>query len=219
MTLRDGRVLDITLATIQDAAGIAREHPVPRSGGLPRSALMHYYEQKVRLYVLTPRSGIVVGRVEGQIAGFVCYSGNLAELERQTRSPRMVASTVYAIARGKLGGPRLWVECARWVWQHFRSGQSNTDYPSDTPPVDPSALNTQIGTVHTVDAFRRLGVATALLDAAEAELRNWGARQVALWVAVDNAPALKLYDGRGYERRAEVARLGESCWLMEKHLG
>ncbi|HEX8386891.1 MAG TPA: GNAT family N-acetyltransferase [Rubricoccaceae bacterium] len=49
-------------------------------------------------------------------------------------------------------------------------------------------------------AARRLGVAGALLDAAEAHARSEGAVRLVLQTAVDNGPAQRLYERRGWTR-------------------
>jgi ribosomal protein S18 acetylase RimI-like enzyme len=45
---------------------------------------------------------------------------------------------------------------------------------------------------------RRVGIASALLDAAEVEARAWGARKLSLRVLGGNAPAQRLYERHGY---------------------
>ncbi|GEA88746.1 GNAT family N-acetyltransferase [Cellulomonas cellasea] len=50
---------------------------------------------------------------------------------------------------------------------------------------------------------RRRGVGTALLDAVEREALGAGAETLSLWVREDNAAALRLYDGLGFEPTGE----------------
>jgi len=49
-----------------------------------------------------------------------------------------------------------------------------------------------------IAAARRLGVGSAMLDAAEARLRESGAEAVALEVAVNNEAAIRFYKEKGY---------------------
>ena len=53
-------------------------------------------------------------------------------------------------------------------------------------------------TIDVVGEARRLGVGSALLLAAEDQLRKGGALTVALETAVNNAPAIRFYKQKGY---------------------
>jgi ribosomal-protein-alanine N-acetyltransferase len=53
-------------------------------------------------------------------------------------------------------------------------------------------------TIDVVAAARRLGVGSALLDAAENRLRESGGEAVALEVAVNNEAAIRFYKEKGY---------------------
>ncbi len=57
-----------------------------------------------------------------------------------------------------------------------------------------------IGNVAVLPAFRRRGIADALLDAAEALAREMGLRFLTLEVRAGNAPAVALYEKHGYRR-------------------
>ncbi len=211
--LADGRVLDMRLAKARDADSIAAEHPLPRFETLPEQPLRAYYGLKAAAYARANGSGIVLGTIDGAVAGFVFFARDLEAIGREVKSIRTPGWVAGRVLRGQLGGPRLWLAFARWARQHFASGGAE-------PQTGQPARDTgHIGTVHTVEAFRRLGVAKALLDVAEGELRRLGARQAVLYAATDNAAAIRLYEGRGYQKQAEVPRAGESCWLMTKGLG
>ena len=58
-------------------------------------------------------------------------------------------------------------------------------------------------------AARRLGAASALLAAAEQRARAAGARKLTLRVLGTNEPAIRLYDGLGFEREGVLR--GEFC--------
>ena len=61
-------------------------------------------------------------------------------------------------------------------------------------------------------AFRRRGVGTALIQAAEEEARHQGFQQVNLEVAVDNVDAIRLYEQLGYHRLAD--RVVDRWWRL-----
>lgn len=80
----------------------------------------------------------------------------------------------------------------RWpraIWMHHASGRSGGHALAATLYVDSLA---------TAPAFRRRGVATALLDAAEQRALERGLRAVALDAWEDNSPARALYRSRGF---------------------
>lgn len=216
--LRDGRTFDIALATREDAELIAREHPLPTMLAVPEAPLRVYYQGKAWLYVTARQAGVVLGKVDQELAGFVFFTASSSDLRRRARSLAAGAWGIRQLLTGRLGGPRLWLWYARWVLQHFRPlGRYRREQLAPNRPDVPDA-DTQIGTVHTVERFRRLGVASALLDVVEGVLSSRGASEVCLWAAVGNEPALQLYTTRGYKKLAEVERIGERCWLMSKEL-
>jgi ribosomal protein S18 acetylase RimI-like enzyme len=217
--LKDGRTLHVRLASGDDIPTLARQHPLPRDKSVPVEAYRAYYAAKCYLYVSTPGAGIVTGWVDGELAGFVFFCASLLRLRRAFRSTKWLTWAAKQTLFGHLGvSPLLWLRCVRWALQHFRSPANyrNIELVSDqkTPPT----VDAWIGTVHTLEPFRRLGVAHALLGVAEHILKDQCAHEVALWAATHNAPALKLYESRGYTKTARVARIGEECWLMVKKL-
>lgn len=76
-------------------------------------------------------------------------------------------------------------------------------------------------TIDVVSEWRRRGVATRLMDAAEEWARQQGAERVYLETAEDNLPAQQFYQGRGYERvnRIEGYYSNGAAWVMVKRLG
>jgi ribosomal protein S18 acetylase RimI-like enzyme len=216
VALTDGRLMAIALATTADATAIAAAHPLPLAGTVPQAMYRRYYELKAQLYVRAPGGGIVCGRVEGKLAGFVFFTADLKRLDAFTKSPRNLLWILGQLLRACSGRPSFLWEAVRWGRQHL---EQSGDY---SQPGEPAAalpeIASWIGTVHTVEDFRRLGVAGTLLDRAESLLAHAGAREVALWAAEDNEPALQLYEKRNYRRLAQVPRVGEVCWLMVKGL-
>ncbi|MCX7599937.1 MAG: GNAT family N-acetyltransferase [Armatimonadetes bacterium] len=215
--LKDGCLLRIRLATAHDVDAIVQEHPLPDGGNVDQTALSTYYRVKCCAYINAPGAGIVTGWVGDHLAGFVFFSSRMEEVKRAIASPKTVLWAARQAFLGKFGlRPSLWLSMVRWYGQHIRG---HTQYPEDR--TRGAALSSQgpdawIGTVHTVERFRRLGVAQALLSFAEQELARHGARAIGLWVAADNYAALQLYEKAGYGRVSLVSRIGEDCWLMVK---
>lgn len=215
--LRDGREMVVRNATTEDADAIAAEHPLPREGQAPEHLYRAYYKAKTLIYVRAPGAGVVTGWVDDQLAGFIFHCADIDAVGSYTKSPANLVWLTGQAVRGRFGySPRFWLDMAKWGAQHFRKPQDYGAEEQDTKA--PPDLAAWIGTVHTVPAFRRLGVASHLLDAAEDALRQTGARRVALWVACDNVPAQNLYIKRSYDQVSVLERIGEKCVLMTKEL-
>ncbi len=81
--------------------------------------------------------------------------------------------------------------------------------------------NAELDDIAVSEAYRRQGVATALLDRAEAEIRALGATRMLLEVRVSNVAAMKLYLERGFSglyARPRYYPDGEDALVMEKIL-
>lgn len=219
VALRDGREMIIRPAERSDAQAISAEHPLPRGGEAPERLYHNYYLAKSLLYVRAPMAEITTAWVGDSLAGFVFHCRDMDRLRRFTRGPRALLSLASEVLRGRFGcSPSFWISALRWGAQHFRQPR---EYGHSRDAAIRSVPNIQswIGTVHTVETFRRQGVATALLRAVEDGLQAEGASEVALWVAADNAPGQALYLKRDYEERGRYSRIGEECLLMVKPLG
>ena len=69
--------------------------------------------------------------------------------------------------------------------------------------------------------WRRRGVGSALMDAAEDWAERQDLRLIYLETAEENAPAQAFYAGRGYEKVRMIERYysnGASAWVMVKWL-
>ncbi|GEM_PF-712338 len=215
--LKDGRELLLRLAIDDDATAIAHEHPLPRDGDMPESLLRNYYLAKALLYMRAPGAGVMTGWIEGRLAGFIFHCADLNGLRAFSRKPGTAAWMAAQALSGRFGySPSFWLGCAKWAGQHFRQpGQYES---GEQVPSEYAEIPAWVGTVHAVEDFRRLGVATALLDATEQHLSSLGANNVALWAASDNTPARLLYERQGYVAVGEFARVDEQCVLMVKDL-
>ena len=78
-----------------------------------------------------------------------------------------------------------------------------------------------IVTIDVVEGWRRHGVGTLLMDAAEEWARKQGLALVYLETAEDNSAAQKFYQLRGYGMLEKVERYysdGTAAWVMVKKL-
>ena len=110
------------------------------------------------------------------------------------------------------GGCLACGDCAHGARRGAPAGPSEADRRAEE-------FRSWITGLETVPEFRRLGVATAILDGIEAVLAELGARYIALWVAVENEVACEIYARRGYREVAVLPRIGEDCRLMVKDVG
>ena len=79
-----------------------------------------------------------------------------------------------------------------------------------------------IVTIDVVEATRRRGVGSKLMDAAEQWARDKGLPMIYLETAEDNLPAQRFYAARGYRKLKRIEhyyRHGLAAWVMAKGLG
>ena len=84
-----------------------------------------------------------------------------------------------------------------------------------------TALVGHIVTLDVLESWRRHGVGTRLMDAAEAWARAQGLEMIYLETAEDNVPAQQFYAGRGYSKSEKVENYyasGIAAWVMVKGL-
>jgi ribosomal-protein-alanine N-acetyltransferase len=76
-------------------------------------------------------------------------------------------------------------------------------------------------TIDVLKAWRRRGVGSLLMDAAEQWAGDHGLRMIALETAQDNLVAQRFYAARGYRKVGEVEKYyadGTAAWVMVKDL-
>jgi ribosomal-protein-alanine N-acetyltransferase len=76
-------------------------------------------------------------------------------------------------------------------------------------------------TIDVVATFRRRGVGSLLMDAAESWAREQDLKLIGLETAVDNLAAQTFYSERGYRKVGEIEGYygdGTSAWVMVKEL-
>lgn len=79
-----------------------------------------------------------------------------------------------------------------------------------------------IVTIDVLQAWRRRGVGSLLMDAAEQWASERDLRLIGLETAEDNAAAQRFYAARGYRKVDEIAHYyadGTNAWVMVKELG
>ncbi len=85
----------------------------------------------------------------------------------------------------------------------------------------PTMLLGHVITVDVVEGWRRRGVGTALMDAAEEWARQEGFVAISLETGENNLAAQAFYEARGYSRYEKLERYyanGEGAWIMVKWL-
>jgi ribosomal protein S18 acetylase RimI-like enzyme len=131
----------------------------------------------------TSRDGIVVAEVDGEIAGA------LAAFPASEGSKRRW-SFIRQVLRRR----------APWHWPRLLHVARTGDELDPDPPAD--AL--YIDALATDERFRRRGVASALLGAADERARALGLKRLALDTTASNTGARALYEGSGFRLTAEL---------------
>jgi ribosomal protein S18 acetylase RimI-like enzyme len=135
----------------------------------------------------TSREEVLVAEVDGEVAGAMAsFPGD----EGPRRRDRFLRMTLRRRA------PWRWMGILRMARAGARS--------SPAPP--PGSL--YIDGLATAARFRRRGVATALLHAADARARSLGLTSVALDTAEHNLGAQALYEGTGFRESRRVRARG-----------
>jgi ribosomal protein S18 acetylase RimI-like enzyme len=130
------------------------------------------------------RDKVLVAEIEGEVAGALACFPVEEGRDRGNALLRVALSST---------PPWRWPKMCRFFWQARRA----------SPPPPPASL--YVDALATTPRFRRRGVASALLDAAEARARSIGLGLVSLDTEVPNAPARSLYRGAGYAEQGETA--------------
>lgn len=218
MTLPDGREMIIRPAERSDAQAIAAAHLLPRDGEAPERLYRNYYLAKSLLYVRAPMAGVTTAWVGDSLAGFMFHCRDMDRLRSFARSPRSLLWLASEVLRGRFGcSPSFWITALRWGAQHFRQPHEHENSEDCLEQARPQ-VQAWLGTLETVEAFRRLGIGSTLFAAVEDGLRSQGAPEVAGFVAAGNVPSQRIFEKRGYELIGHYHRIGEECLLMVKPL-
>jgi ribosomal protein S18 acetylase RimI-like enzyme len=89
-------------------------------------------------------------------------------------------------------------------------------------PAGQSESGAYIQTLEVHPVFRGRGIGAELLGRAEDSARAAGAQTIALHVDVENAPAIRLYEGHGYARQGREEHYyarHRAAYVYEKPLG
>jgi ribosomal protein S18 acetylase RimI-like enzyme len=125
----------------------------------------------------TSREGIVVAELDGEPAGVLASFPTREGDERRRRWLRIA-----------------YRRRAPWHWP----GMMRVAAAGDAIPYEPPADSLYVDGLTTDARFRRRGVATALLGAADERARALGLRSLALDTAASNTGAQALYEGAGF---------------------
>ena len=149
----------------------------------------------------------------------------VAELERQLFGP---SAWTEAMLAGELHAPGRWYLAAvEWPGDDSGDGVDAADGARSGTVVGYAGLwfdgdVSQVMTIGVAHAVQRQGVGTALLAALVERSRELGAGAVLLEVAVDNAPAMALYERFGFEvltrRRRYYQPEDVDAWTMRLEL-
>jgi ribosomal protein S18 acetylase RimI-like enzyme len=125
----------------------------------------------------TSREGVIVAEIDGEVAGALA-SFPVSESVRRRRN-----FIAYAVRHR-----------APWHWPRLLRVAKMGETLGPEPP--PDAL--YIDALATSERFRRRGVATALLGAADERARSFGLGKLALDTTAANSGARALYEGAGF---------------------
>jgi ribosomal protein S18 acetylase RimI-like enzyme len=147
---------------------------------------------------LTGRSRLFAGIWDdGRLAAFIC-AGDLGDaLPRFLRRHRWYLVKSYAA--------RPWLLLGRETFGRLRAAVG-----IKVPHPDGAQPRYRVLAIATHPDFRERGYAQRLLQAAEADARKAGESEIGLTVEPDNADAVGLYAGRGWEPMHEGATWGGS---------
>ncbi|KGM15485.1 hypothetical protein N867_08075, partial [Actinotalea fermentans ATCC 43279 = JCM 9966 = DSM 3133] len=146
----------------------------------------------------------------------------VAELERQLFGPSAWSEAMLA---GELHAPGRWYLAAV---EHSATAGAGAAAADGGTVVGYAGLwfdgdVSQVMTIGVAHAVQRQGLGTALLAALVERSRELGATAVLLEVAVDNAPAMALYERFGFEiltrRRRYYQPEDVDAWTMRLELG
>jgi ribosomal protein S18 acetylase RimI-like enzyme len=131
----------------------------------------------------TSRDGVVVAELDGQVAGIVAAFASAEGDERRREWLRIA-----------------YRRRAPWHWPGMRRAAAR----GDAIPFEPPADSLYIDGLATDARFRRRGVATTLLGAADERARRLGLSSLALDTAATNAGARALYEATGFQVAKEL---------------
>ena len=172
-------------ATRKDAGAVALLHTAEIPTGFLTTLGPRFLRRLYARAVVAPRSFVLVGGRD-DIDGFVAAVESTSAFYRDF----MVHD---ALVAGVATAPALLRAPGR-VWETFRYGSTH----EATLPA------AEILSIAVAPEARGHGLGRALLDAALHELRSRGVNSARVVTAVDNGPALRMYEAAGFHRRTRT---------------
>lgn len=194
--------MNTRLAVPADAPALAELHMETLPGDvsdftpLGRSVVRRFYANAIARGVAT----VCVAEESGRVLGFVMITPDISQLFPRT----LLAGAGDIVSFMLTANP---VGLARAVFAKLTSGTASV-------PSVPELVYLGVS-----GAARGKGVGAALVDAAHAAFAAQGIAAYELNVHADNAPAVKLYLGKGLEVTRRYEKGGHGMYNMRKQLG
>jgi ribosomal protein S18 acetylase RimI-like enzyme len=177
----------VRTGTAGDAAQVAVLHAEHLPEGFLVTLGPRFLRRLYARAARSPHAFLVVAEDEGDVIGFLAVAEDTGRFYRDF----LVRDGVPA---GVAAAPRV-ARAPRHVWETLRYGTGGGG--GDLPPAEVLAI--------AVDARGRgRGVGRALLAAGLEELRRRGVASARVVTALDNGPALRMYEGAGFRGHSRV---------------
>jgi len=202
----------------EDLPRIAAMHVDPTAVADPRGlasgrGACRLYLDKVRLFHACEPGGILVARDGERIAGFLIVTASVARFKRYALRSGAALRIALRAALGMYGLDGAILRKIAVLPFTIFGGRIRRGGTS--PGMLPDA---KVWAVVTAREHRRMGVASALLEAGEAYLRSLGVPSVGITVGIGNEPAIGAYRKAGYRAIGEVLESTGPSLYMEKGL-
>jgi ribosomal protein S18 acetylase RimI-like enzyme len=210
----------ITSVTEADLAVLAHVHVASFDDSflatMGEPFLRHYF----RAFMEEPRAVAMAcrRREDGEIAGFVCGSEDVARHYRAFMR-RHLLSSLPAVASRVVRNPRLAGAVLQRVWKVGRMNLAARRPGADRLPAQgPSLPPASLMTIGVHPDYRRQGIGERLVQAFTFEMGKRGVPRIKLGVRADNAGARKLYERLGWRQvpTASGDGEGESCMYVRE---
>lgn len=208
----------ITSVTEADLPALARVHVASFGDSflatMGEPFLRHYF----RAFMEEPRAVAMVcrRRDDGEIAGFVCGSEDVARHYRAFMRRHMLPS-LPAVASRVVRKPSLAWAVLQRVWKVGRMNMTARRPGAGQLPVQgPSLPPASLMTIGVHPNYRRQGIGELLAQTFTFEMGKRGVPRIKLGVRSDNAGARKLYERLGWRQVPGTGGEGGSCMYVRE---